>query len=255
MDLLEFVGIAKHAQSMAEAMSYGQRKLLELAYVLIADPEIVLLDEPAGALGVGDVVVVGDGLAADRLDLGDDLLGRCGIGAGPVVGATNVVDDDLGAFGSEQEGVLPPEPAPRRSWLQKLRKGLSRSSGALTEQIAAVFTKRKLDGQALEELEDMLIRADLGADMVAQPAVPLVAADADLDAALGQLLDTRNELPRILLGGRPGTPGRPVGPGRLRAGPGMAREPGAAVSFTEIPEPASPAADGPGDEEPGPGDL
>ena len=86
-------------------------------------------------------------------------------------------------------------------------------------------------------------------------AGPLRVTDADLDAALGQLLDTRNELTRILLGGRPGTPGRPVGPGRLRAGPGMARESGAAVSFTEIPEPAGPAADGPSDEEPGPGDL
>ena len=31
-------------------MSYGQRKLLELAYVLVADPAVVLLDEPAGGV-------------------------------------------------------------------------------------------------------------------------------------------------------------------------------------------------------------
>ena len=49
MELLEFTGIAKLAGDRAETLSYGQRKLLELSYVLIAEPEIILLDErPAG---------------------------------------------------------------------------------------------------------------------------------------------------------------------------------------------------------------
>ncbi len=50
MELLEFTGIAGHARALAETLSYGQRKLLELAYVLVADPAIVLLDEPAGGV-------------------------------------------------------------------------------------------------------------------------------------------------------------------------------------------------------------
>jgi neutral amino acid transport system ATP-binding protein len=50
MELLEFTGIAKLAGDRAETLSYGQRKLLELAYVMIADPEIILLDEPAGGV-------------------------------------------------------------------------------------------------------------------------------------------------------------------------------------------------------------
>jgi neutral amino acid transport system ATP-binding protein len=50
MELLEFTGIASHAGALAETLSYGQRKLLELAFVLVADPEIVLLDEPAGGV-------------------------------------------------------------------------------------------------------------------------------------------------------------------------------------------------------------
>jgi neutral amino acid transport system ATP-binding protein len=50
MELLEFTGIADHADALAETLSYGQRKLLELAYVLVADPAIVLLDEPAGGV-------------------------------------------------------------------------------------------------------------------------------------------------------------------------------------------------------------
>jgi ABC-type branched-subunit amino acid transport system ATPase component len=49
-DLLEFTGLAGHADALADTLSYGQRKLLELSYVLIAEPRIVLLDEPAGGV-------------------------------------------------------------------------------------------------------------------------------------------------------------------------------------------------------------
>jgi ABC-type branched-subunit amino acid transport system ATPase component len=49
-ELLEFVGIAGLASDLAQTLSYGQRKLLELAYVLVADPEVMLLDEPAGGV-------------------------------------------------------------------------------------------------------------------------------------------------------------------------------------------------------------
>jgi ABC-type branched-subunit amino acid transport system ATPase component len=54
-DLLDFVGITKLADQPAANLSYGQRKLLELAYVLMADPEFLLLDEPAG--GVNPTVI------------------------------------------------------------------------------------------------------------------------------------------------------------------------------------------------------
>ena len=50
VELLEFVGIERHAGVLAGELSYGQRKLLELAYVLIADPAVILLDEPAGGV-------------------------------------------------------------------------------------------------------------------------------------------------------------------------------------------------------------
>jgi neutral amino acid transport system ATP-binding protein len=52
MEQLEFVGIAGHNAALAGTLSYGQRKLLELAYVLVADPAIVLLDEPAGGVNL-----------------------------------------------------------------------------------------------------------------------------------------------------------------------------------------------------------
>jgi neutral amino acid transport system ATP-binding protein len=50
MDLLAFVGIDKLASQPAKRLSYGQRKLLEFASVLMADPRLVLLDEPAGGV-------------------------------------------------------------------------------------------------------------------------------------------------------------------------------------------------------------
>jgi neutral amino acid transport system ATP-binding protein len=49
-ELLEFVGIERHASVLAGSLSYGQRKLLELAYILVADPAVILLDEPAGGV-------------------------------------------------------------------------------------------------------------------------------------------------------------------------------------------------------------
>jgi len=55
-----------------------------------------------------------------------------------------------------------PAPEPRQSWLQRLSGGLARSSRELTNSIAGVFTKRKLDEETLEELEEVLLRADLG---------------------------------------------------------------------------------------------
>ena len=50
LELLDFVGIVRLAHDQASSLSYGQRKLLELAYILVADPAVILLDEPAGGV-------------------------------------------------------------------------------------------------------------------------------------------------------------------------------------------------------------
>ena len=55
-----------------------------------------------------------------------------------------------------------PEPPERRGWLSRLTQGLSKSSKTITSSITSIFTKRKLDGTTLGELEDVLIQADLG---------------------------------------------------------------------------------------------
>jgi ABC-type branched-subunit amino acid transport system ATPase component len=52
MEWLDFVGLSRLASMQAGSLSYGQRKLLELAYVLVADPDVILLDEPAGGVNL-----------------------------------------------------------------------------------------------------------------------------------------------------------------------------------------------------------
>jgi fused signal recognition particle receptor len=54
------------------------------------------------------------------------------------------------------------------SWFKKLKQGLSHTSEKLTSGVASVFTGRKLDKAALEELEDLLIMADLGPTAAAE---------------------------------------------------------------------------------------
>jgi ABC-type branched-subunit amino acid transport system ATPase component len=60
LELLDFVGIARLADLEAESLSYGQRKLLELAFLLMADPEVILLDEPAGGVNPTLINQLGD---------------------------------------------------------------------------------------------------------------------------------------------------------------------------------------------------
>jgi fused signal recognition particle receptor len=59
-----------------------------------------------------------------------------------------------------------PEPEPeRKGWFARLKDGLSKSSKSITGSITAIFTKRKLDAATLQELEDVLLQADLGLPM------------------------------------------------------------------------------------------
>lgn len=53
-------------------------------------------------------------------------------------------------------------------WLSRMTKGLSKSSSKIGQGITDIFTKRKLDQEMLDELEDLLITADLGPATAAQ---------------------------------------------------------------------------------------
>jgi ABC-type branched-subunit amino acid transport system ATPase component/ABC-type branched-subunit amino acid transport system permease subunit len=49
-ELLDFVGMRKYVDAPASALSFGQQKLVELAQVLMLDPKLIMLDEPAGGI-------------------------------------------------------------------------------------------------------------------------------------------------------------------------------------------------------------
>src|SRR5207248_6346018 len=61
-------------------------------------------------------------------------------------------------------GEAPPPP----TLIERLKEGMSRSSGGLSDNLAGVFTRKKLDAQTIEELEEALVRADLGAALAAK---------------------------------------------------------------------------------------
>jgi fused signal recognition particle receptor len=67
-----------------------------------------------------------------------------------------------------EPAVAPPAPveppAKKQGWFQRLKAGLTKTSAKLSEDIAGIFTKRKLDADTLLELEDLLIQADLGVE-------------------------------------------------------------------------------------------
>jgi fused signal recognition particle receptor len=69
------------------------------------------------------------------------------------------------------QGALPPEDAEtqeRRGWFNRLRAGMARSSARLTEGINTIFNRRRLDDEALLELEELLIASDMGVGLAAE---------------------------------------------------------------------------------------
>lgn len=56
------------------------------------------------------------------------------------------------------------QPKAKRSWFGRLKDGLAKSSSRLGDSISGIFGGRKLNEDTLQELEDILIQADLGVD-------------------------------------------------------------------------------------------
>ena len=62
---------------------------------------------------------------------------------------------------------------PKQSWWQRLSGGLKRTSASIGTAISDLVSKRRLDAATLEELEELLIRADLGVDVAARIAAAI----------------------------------------------------------------------------------
>jgi fused signal recognition particle receptor len=68
---------------------------------------------------------------------------------------------------------------PKQSWFARLTGGLKRTSASIGSAISDLISKRKLDAATIEELEELLIRADLGVDVSARIAAAIAAGRFD----------------------------------------------------------------------------
>ena len=82
----------------------------------------------------------------------------------PIVAAPAVALPKGFALSDDKPEEVVAVEAPKLSWFQKLKLGLSQTSSQLTSRISSLFTKRKLDEDTLDELEDLLIQSDLGVE-------------------------------------------------------------------------------------------
>lgn len=105
----------------------------------------------------------------------------------------------------------------KSGWFSRLKAGLSKTSSGLSEGITGIFTKRKLDDEMLEELEELLILTDMGAataaklvaqfgegrfDKEIEPAEVKEALAQQIAALLqpvAQPLDITNTKPHVIL--------------------------------------------------------
>jgi len=85
------------------------------------------------------------------------------------VSAETIIIDEEPSEQTESEApaapVIAETPEKKLSWWQRLTQGMRRTSSSIGERLNALFTKRKLDAATIEDLEDILVQADLGVEM------------------------------------------------------------------------------------------
>jgi fused signal recognition particle receptor len=68
----------------------------------------------------------------------------------------------------DEDGLEPGDQPQKQGWLKRLGQGLARTSNALSDSLTSVLSRRKLDAETLDELEEVLIKADLGVAMASR---------------------------------------------------------------------------------------
>ena len=76
-----------------------------------------------------------------------------------------------------------PQDKPKQSWWQRLSAGLKRTSGSIGGAISDLVSKRRLDRAMLEDIEDVLLRADLGTEVAARIAAKVGEGRYDKDVS------------------------------------------------------------------------
>ena len=75
----------------------------------------------------------------------------------------------------------------KKGWLARLRAGLSRTSSRLSDGISGIFSGRKLDDAALEDLEDLLITSDLGVETAVKLSAELARTRFDKEVSADEI--------------------------------------------------------------------
>lgn len=86
------------------------------------------------------------------------------------------------------------EASDRQGLFARLASGLKKSSSRFSDSVSAVFTRRKLDDEALEELEDLLIAADLGAKAAGRVTARLARDKFDKDVSPQEIKEALAEV-------------------------------------------------------------
>ncbi len=105
------------------------------------------------------------------------------------------------------------QPKKKKGFLERISDGLKKSTNRMSENITAVFNKRKLDDEALEDLEDLLIQADFGVGpatkvttLLAKDKFDKEVTDMEIKVALADVVSeilTPLEKPLELVGAKP----------------------------------------------------
>lgn len=80
-----------------------------------------------------------------------------------------------------------PEPIARPRFLSKLRAGLSRSANALADNLTGLFNKKKLDAETVSQLEEALVRADVGTIRASNLAAAVARGRYDTEISEAEL--------------------------------------------------------------------
>jgi fused signal recognition particle receptor len=119
--------------------------------------------------------------------------------------------EDLIAQGKDPDAET--DTLAKGGFLNRITKGLSKSTSRMTEQVSAVFTKRTLDDEALQDLEDILITSDFGVGPAAKVTSRLAkdkfdkqVTDMEVKIALADVISdilTPLEKPIVLTSAKP----------------------------------------------------
>ncbi|MET0431265.1 MAG: signal recognition particle-docking protein FtsY [Hyphomicrobium sp.] len=103
---------------------------------------------------------------SDQKDKGKGLFGRLFKGGSAAPSPSDIAHEEPTSETSAPavlaEDVPKTAEPVKQSWFNRLKSGLGKTSSKLTGGITDLFSKRKLDAETLDDLEDLLIQSDLG---------------------------------------------------------------------------------------------